>query len=146
MSRSQEALRTASLDLIDRFRAIAGYSYLNGRVSKSAMPAFVGKRSMLTPSNQANFFVTKTIGERFGIGGGMNYVADRWADPANTTILSHYVTADALAWANIGPVRLQVNIYNLTSERYIVSGHGTSPLLNVPGAPRTVLGTARFSF
>lgn len=137
---------TASLDLVDGFRAIAGYSYLDGRVTKSATPAFVGKRSALTPRNQANLFVTRMIGERFGIGGGVNYVADRWADPANTTILPHYVTADALAWANFGPVRLQVNVYNLTNERYIISGHGTSPLLNVPGAPRTVLGTARFSF
>lgn len=137
---------TASLDLIDGFRAIAGYSYLDGRITKSATPAFVGKRSTLTPRNQANLFVTKAIGDRFGIGGGMNYVADRWADPANTTILPHYVTADALAWANVGPVRLQVNVYNLTNKRYIISGHGTSPLLNVPGAPRSVLGTARFSF
>lgn len=137
---------TASLDLIDGFRAIAGYSYLDGRITKSATTTFVGKRSALTPRHQANLFVTKAIGERFGIGGGMNYVADRWADPANTTILPHYVTADALAWANVGPVRLQLNIYNLTNERYIISGHGTSPLLNVPGAPRSVLGTARFSF
>lgn len=137
---------TASLDLVEGFRAIAGYSYLDARVTKSATPAFVGKRATLTPENQANVFITKTIARDFGLGGGMNYVADRWADPANTTILPHYITADAMAWANFGPVRLQVNVYNLTNKHYIISGHGTSPLLNVPGAPRSVLGTARVSF
>lgn len=137
---------TASLDLVDGFRAIAGYSYLDARVTKSATPAFVGKRATLTPENQANLFITKTIARNFGLGGGMNYVADRWADPANTTILPHYITADAMAWTNLGPVRLQVNVYNLTNKHYIISGHGTSPLLNVPGAPRSVLGTARLSF
>lgn len=137
---------TASLDLLAGFRAIAGYSYLDGRVTKSATPAFVGKRSTLTPKHQANAFLTKTLDKHFGIGGGMNYVGERWADPANTTILPRYVTADALAWGTFGPMRLQLNVNNLTNKKYIISGHGTSPLLNVPGAPRTVLGTARLSF
>ena len=76
----------------------------------------------------------------------MNYVGDRFADPANTTVLPHYVTADAVAWVYVGAVRFQINGYNLTNKRYIISGHGTSPLLNTPGAPRSVLGTARISF
>ncbi|MFK4872517.1 hypothetical protein [Novosphingobium sp. ZW T3_23] len=44
-----------------------------------------------------------------------------------------------------GSARLQINVYNLFDKNYIVSGHGTSPLLNHPGAPRTVLGTLRFA-
>lgn len=134
---------SAQLDLPDGFRALAGYSYLDGKVTASATPTFVGRGSTLTPTHQANAFVTKSFAGVFGIGAGANYVADRWADPANTTILPHYVTADALAWAQAGPVRLQLNAYNLFDRSYIVSGHGTSPLLNVPGAPRSVLVTAR---
>jgi catecholate siderophore receptor len=136
---------SAQLDLPSGFRAIAGYSYLATRVTASATPAFVGKRATVTPRNEANAFLTKTIAVHYGIGAGANYVGDRWADPANTTVLPHYVTADALAWAEFGPVRLQVNVYNLADERYIVSGHGTSPLLNVPGSPRSVLGTVRLA-
>jgi catecholate siderophore receptor len=56
------------------------------------------------------------------------------------------VTLDAMGWAEFGPLRLQINVYNLTDKRYIISGHGTSALLNMPGAPRSVLGTARISF
>lgn len=137
---------SATLDLPSGLRAIAGYSYLDGRITESATPAFVGKRSTLTPENQTNVFVTKEFGGRFGVGGGINYVGDRWADPANTTVLPNYVTADALAWVALGPVRMQANVYNLANERYIVSGHGTSPILNVPGAPRSVLVTARLGF
>jgi catecholate siderophore receptor len=137
---------SAALDLPENIRAIAGYSHLNTRVTESVTPSLVGKRATLTPLNAANLFFTKTIAVNYGLGGGVNYVGDRWADPANTTVLPSYVTFDALAWAQVGPVRLQLNAYNLANKRYIVSGHGTSPILNLPGAPRSVIGTARFSF
>lgn len=134
---------SAQLDLASGTKAIAGYSYLDAKVVASATPSLVGKGATLTPKHQANLFVTQAIAHGFGLGAGGNYVADRWADPANTTVLPGYVTADALAWADIGTVRLQVNGYNLFDRRYIVSGHGSSALLNMPGAPRSVMVTAR---
>lgn len=137
---------SAALDLPENIRAVAGYAHLDTRVTESATPGFVGKRATLTPLNSANLFVTKTISRRFGLGGGANYVADRWADPANTTVLPGYVTFDAMAWVQLDHVRLQLNAYNLADKRYIVSGHGTSPFLNVPGAPRSVVGTLSVNF
>jgi catecholate siderophore receptor len=137
---------SAALDLPANVRAIAGYTHLDTRVTDSATPSLIGKRATLTPLNSASLFFTKTIATRYGLGGGVNYVGDRWADPVNTTVLPSYVTFDALAWAQFGPVRLQLNAYNLTNKRYIIAGHGTSPILNLPGAPRSVIGTARFSF
>ena len=137
---------SAALDLPENFRAIAGYAHLDTRITESATPSLIGKRATLTPLNSASLFFTKTIAARYGLGGGVNYVGDRWADPVNTTVLPSYVTFDALAWAQFGRVRLQLNAYNLTNRRYIVAGHGTSPILNLPGAPRSVIGTARFSF
>ena len=137
---------SAALDLPENFRAIAGYAHLDTRITESSTPSLIGKRATLTPLNSASLFFTKTIAARYGLGGGVNYVGDRWADPVNTTVLPSYVTFDALAWAQFGRVRLQLNAYNLTNRRYIVAGHGTSPILNLPGAPRSVIGTARFSF
>ncbi|GGB43722.1 hypothetical protein GCM10011380_36450 [Sphingomonas metalli] len=81
---------SAALDLPSGFRAIAGYAYLDTRITASATPAFVGKRATITPKIAVNAFVTKTIATRFGIGAGANYVGDRFADPANTTVLGHY--------------------------------------------------------
>ena len=133
---------SGQLDL-DGWRAVAGYAYLDAKVVASATPALIGRGATLTPTHQANVSLVRDFG-RFGLGGGGNYVGDRWADPANTTTLPGYVTADALAWVDVAPaVRVQVNGYNLFDRRYIVSGHGSSPLLNMPGAPRSVLVTAR---
>lgn len=125
------------------WRGVAGYAYLDAKVVASATPALIGRGATLTPTHQANVSLVRDFG-RFGIGGGGNVVGDRWADPANTTTLPGYVTADALAWVDVSKaVRVQVNGYNLFDRRYIVSGHGSSPLLNMPGSPRSVLVTAR---
>jgi catecholate siderophore receptor len=137
---------SGSLDLPSGFRAILGYAYLDTRVTKSANPTFLDKRATLTPKHAANAFLTKTIATHYGIGAGANYVGNRWADPANTTVLDHYFTADAMAWAEVGPARFQINVYNVFNKNYIVSGHGTSAILNLPGATRTVLGTVRVGF
>lgn len=133
---------SGQLDL-DGWRAVAGYAYLDAKVVTSATPTLVGRGATLTPKHQANVSLVRDFGS-FGLGGGGNVVGDRWADPANTTTLPGYVTADALAWVDVSKaVRVQVNGYNLFDRRYIVSGHGSSPLLNMPGSPRSVLVTAR---
>lgn len=66
------------------------------------------------------------------------------ADPQNTVTLPGYITADMMAWYARGPVSLQLNLYNLFDKRYIVSAHGSSPNLNMPGAPRSVMATLRY--
>lgn len=137
------------IDLSSGFRAIAGYSYLDAKIIQSVAidsgQPVLGKRATLTPKHSANLFATKSFGERFGLGAGANYVADRFANPGNTVVLPEFVTVDALGWVQLGKVRLQANVYNLFDRRYIVSGHGTAPNLNLPGAPRTVLGTMRLT-
>ncbi|MBV1692216.1 TonB-dependent receptor [Novosphingobium sp. G106] len=139
---------SANLDLASGWRAIAGYSYLDARITRSLAvesgQAVEGKRATLTPLHSANLFVSKDFADSFGIGLGGNYGGDRFANPGNTVTLPAFVTVDALAWVKLGPARLQLNAYNLFDKRYIVSGHGTSPLLNLPGAPRTVIATVRF--
>lgn len=140
---------TGTLDLSSGWRAIAGYAYLDGRITRSvafdAGQPIEGKRPTITPTHSANLFVTRSFAGRFGLGAGANYVSDRFANPGNTVTLPAYFTADALAWYQAGPVRLQVNAYNLFDRNYIIAAHGTSPNLNLPGPPRQVFVTARFA-
>jgi catecholate siderophore receptor len=41
---------------------------------------------------------------------------------------------------------VQLNVMNLFDRQYIVSGHGSSPNLNLPGAPRSAQLTVRYVF
>ncbi|EZP55533.1 TonB-dependent receptor [Sphingomonas sp. RIT328] len=136
---------SAQMTLPAGFQAVAGYAYLDARITASSRPDFVGKGATIAPRHAANGFLSKSFAGRFGLGGGINYVGDRWADPLNTTVLPHYVTVDGLLWVATGPLRWQLNAYNLGNVHYTVAGHGTSALLNMPGAPRSVLGTLRIA-
>ena len=128
----------------------AGYAFLDGKMTSS--PAFEagqpvqGKHSTLTPRHSANLWVTKALGNGFGLGGGLNYVGARFANPGNTVTLPGYTTFDAMAYYRQGPWDVQLKLNNLFDRRYIVAGHGSSANLNLPGAPRSAQVIARYRF
>jgi len=65
-------------------------------------------------------------------------------DTASSTYVSaqekiNLGAADAAAWWRQGPWGVQLNVYNITDARYIVSSHGANGNMNLPGAPRNVM-------
>lgn len=97
-----------------------------------------GKRATITQRHSANLFVTRSFEDRCGLGLGGNHVADRFPNPGKTVTLPDLVTVEALAWVKLGRARFRLNVFDPFDHRYNVSGHGNSPNLNLPGAPRTV--------
>ena len=124
----------------------SGYAYLDAKVTSSPTPGLQGKSATLTPEHSANLWLIKALGNGWRAGGGINYVDDRQADPANTVTLPAYTTVDAMVGYTWQKLDLQLNLTNLFDREYIVSGHGSSPNLNLPGAPRAVQLTARYNF
>jgi catecholate siderophore receptor len=137
-------------DLSNGWQIWSGYSYLDARVTSSvardANQDVQGKRPTLTPKHSANVWLTKFFGDGYRAGAGVNYVDDRFANPGNTVTLPAYTTVDAMVGYKLAKLDLQLNINNVFDRKYIVSGHGTSPNLNLPGAPRSVQLTARYTF
>jgi catecholate siderophore receptor len=141
---------TFSGELPGGWQIWSGYAYLDAVVTSSiardAGQAVEGKRATLTPKHSANLWLTKNLGHGLRAGAGINYVADRFANPGNTVTLPSYTAVDAMVGYKLAKFDLQLNINNLFNRDYIVSGHGTSPNLNLPGAPRNVQLTARYAF
>ncbi|MGE5650158.1 MAG: TonB-dependent receptor, partial [Bacillota bacterium] len=147
---------TFSGDLSHGWQIWSGYAYLDAEVTSS--PAVdnsdnvvknvrvQGKQPTLTPKHSASLWLTKALGNGLRTGAGVNYVADRFANPGNTVTLPAYTLVDAMVGYKIAGLDLQLNINNLFDRAYIVSGHGSAPNLNVPGAPRNVQLTARYTF
>jgi catecholate siderophore receptor len=137
-------------DLSHGWQIWSGYSYLDARVTSSIAKddgqLIQGKRATLTPVHSANLWLTKALGHGFGAGAGINYVGDRFANPGNTVTLPSYVTADAMVYYRVAGLDLQLNLMNVFDRKYIVSGHGSSKNLNLPGAPRSLQLTARYNF
>ncbi len=134
---------STSADLTQGWRVLAGYAYLDATVTRSSA-ALQGKRATLTPRHSGNVWLTKDLGHGFGVGAGLNLVGARMADPANTVTLPGYATADLAAWYRRGAFEAQLNLYNLFDKGHIVSAHGSSPNLNMPGAPRSAMLTLRY--
>ncbi|WP_043005754.1 TonB-dependent receptor [Comamonas testosteroni] len=141
---------TFAEEIAPSWQVWAGYAFLDGEMTTSpavdAGQPVQGKRSTLTPRQSANLWVTKALGHGFGLGGGLNYVGARFANPGNTVTLPGYTTVDAMAYYRMGPWDVQLKLNNLLDRRYIVAGHGSSPNLNLPGAPRSAQVVARYRF
>lgn len=141
---------TFSGELPGGWQIWSGYAYLDAAITSSiardAGQPVEGKRATLTPKHTANLWLTKNLGHGLRAGAGANYVADRFANAGNTVTLPSYTTVDAMVAYRVAKWDLQLNINNLFDRDYIVSGHGTSPNLNLPGAPRNVQLTARYAF
>ena len=133
-----------------------GYAFLDARITSS--PALdnsdnvlkrvpiQGKRATITPRHSANLWVARSFGSQWRAGAGVNAVAQRFANPGNTVALPGYATLDAMVGYRVAGLELQLNVTNLLDRYYIVSGHGSSPNLNLPGAPRSAMLTARYRF
>lgn len=141
---------TFSGDLPRGWQVWTGYAFLDSRnVSSIAVDAgqpVQGKRATLTPMHSTNVWAVKTFGGNFGVGAGVSYVGDRFANLGNTVTLPNYTTVDALAYYRSHKFDVQANVFNLFDRRYIVAGHGTNANLNLPGAPRGLFVTTRYRF
>lgn len=150
VQRTQGAELSFTGDLTHGWQIWSGYAWLNAvMVSSVAIDAgqpVQGKRPTLTPKQSANLWLTKALGQGFGAGAGLNYVGERFANPGNTVILPGYTTVDAMGYYRTKGFDVQLNVMNLFDRQYIVSGHGSSPNLNLPGAPRSVQLTLRYAF
>ncbi|MFC5513408.1 TonB-dependent receptor [Massilia jejuensis] len=147
---------TLTGQLADGWRIWSGYALLDARVTSS--PAVdnsdnvvkgvrvQGKRATLTPRHSANLWLVKELGQGLRAGAGLTYVGDRFANPGNTVVLPGFATVDAMVGGRLGQFDVQLNLRNLFDKRYVVSGHGTAPNLNLPGAPRSAQLTARYAF
>jgi catecholate siderophore receptor len=150
---------TFNADLGNAWKVLAGYAYTDAKVPDSvaidtsvnqpgktvaAQIPVQGKRATLTARNSGNLWLTKELGYGFKVGGGVNAVGSRYANTGNTVTLPGYVTADALLAYQATKYEIQLNVNNLGDQRYIVSGHGSSPNLSLPGAPRSIALTLRY--
>jgi iron complex outermembrane receptor protein len=121
----------------------ANYASNNTKVTKDSRPAQVGTRFPNAPRDQAaiwsRFEVPRT---HFAIAGGATHVGRRGTFDA--TVLPKYTIYDGAAYYDLGRYKLQVNVKNITNERYFAGGYMAYQLFS--GAPRTVQTSIRATF
>ncbi|MBT2321637.1 TonB-dependent siderophore receptor [Variovorax paradoxus] len=141
-----------------RWDVSAGYAYLDGRMVKSVatvsslqLPVgapipVLGKVAPLTPRHSAFVWLMKDLGHGFSAGGGLNYVAARYASLTNLVTLPGYVTADLAGSYKTDRYEVALNLKNVFDKKHYISAHGSVDNLILPGAPRELQVTLRAKF
>ncbi|MDO9711706.1 TonB-dependent receptor [Paracraurococcus lichenis] len=121
------------------WNVIAGYTYIDGEITKSNNPAERGRQLLNTPRNTATLWTSYDLPYGVQLGGGLSYIDARYGNNTNTVRVPAYTRFDAaLAWSVTEKVQLRVNALNLTDKRFyegVYQGNVT------PGAGRTFLFT-----
>jgi iron complex outermembrane receptor protein len=121
----------------------ANYASNDTKVSKDPRAAELGSRFPNAPRDQAAIWTRYEIPRtHFALAGGATHVGRR--DTFDSAILPKYTIYDAAAYYDLGRYKLQVNVKNLTNERYFAGGYMTYQLFS--GAPRTVQTSIRATF
>lgn len=96
--------------------------------------AATGKRFPNTPEHALSLWTTYALTDAFTVGGGASYMSDRFADTTNRISIPEYWRFDATASYEISEnLNLQLNVYNLSDERYITNPFTTHMAQIAPG-------------
>lgn len=141
-----------------RWDVSAGYAFLDAEITKSlatqsqlqlpvgAPIPLQGQTAALTPRNSAFVWVMKELGQGFSLGGGLNYVGERYASLTNRVVLPSYLTADLAGIYRADRYEIALNLKNIADKDYYISGHGSVDNLILPGPGREVQLTLRARF
>jgi catecholate siderophore receptor len=135
--------------LTEHWQVFSGYAYMDGSVIDTAGATTgvqPGAPLQNTPKHTLHVWTTYDLPWRTQVGAGVNYVSSRVARNSTVpySVVPDYWTVDAMAKYHLtDKIDIQLNIINLTDERYIDQIH---PAHIVPGAGRTVLVGTNVTF
>ena len=134
----------ASGNITDRWSSFFGYTYMESEILESNNAAEVGKEFGNTPDHSLSLWTAYRLPWGMEMGGGVQYVGDRFNNNTGTRLAPGYWLYDAMAaWRLNGRFALRLNAYNLADERYIDrvgGGHF------IPGAGRSFSLTTDIDF
>ncbi|QJE94681.1 TonB-dependent receptor [Luteolibacter luteus] len=132
--------------ITDKWSITGGYTYLDGEVKESAVPAEVGSELSNTPENSFSIWTDYVLPAGFNVGAGAQFVDSRFNNNNETTrqtAPSFTIFNAMVGYQATENLSLQLNINNLTDEDYIDrvgGGHF------VPGAGRSAVLSATMTF
>lgn len=137
-------------NLTPAWQLFASYTYLDGRVTRSNIPAQVGLRLDNSPEHSAAGWTAYEVAPGLKLGGGIQHVSSRRSDiPASLTTgnlvvtVPAYTVIDAFAeWQMTPAVALRANVYNLADEVYFQSFNSGQ---SIPSPGRSAILTLAIS-
>ncbi|HVG53038.1 MAG TPA: TonB-dependent siderophore receptor [Vicinamibacterales bacterium] len=131
-------------NVTNEWQLFGGYTFMDSEIKRSNTLAEVGKEFGNTPNHSFSLWTTYRLPRGIDVGGGAQYVGDRFNSNTGTRTAPAYWVIDAMAAYRVTEqLSLRVNGQNIANERYIDrvgGGHF------IPGPGRSVTLTADIGF
>ncbi|MGH9158787.1 MAG: TonB-dependent siderophore receptor [Vicinamibacteraceae bacterium] len=131
-------------NLTPAWSLFGGYTYMQSEITKSNDAEEVGNAFGNTPDHSFSLWTSYRLPWEIELGGGVQYVGDRFNSSSGTRVAPSYRLFDAMtAYRVTDHLTLRLNLNNLTDERYIDrvgGGHF------IPGPGRSVALTTGVAF
>ncbi|MGQ1711389.1 TonB-dependent receptor [Acinetobacter baumannii] len=131
--------------LTDQLSVLAGYSYMDGKIEKSAI-GFTGNHSALTPNNTANLWLKYQINDHWYAAVGGRGESSRFSASDNKNVLPEYAIVNAALGYQSERYDVNLNLNNLFDRDYFVSGHSGANDSNMMGDPLNAQVALRYRF
>jgi len=123
--------------VLPRWSVAGGYAYQDAYVRRATASARSGAVVAQVPRHTISLWNNVRLHRRVSAGLGIISRADMFAAIDNTVVLPGYVRTDGAAYFTVTrQVRLQLNVENLTDEKYYVNADSNTNIS--PGSPRTL--------
>lgn len=136
--------------ITDRWDVFAGYSRLDGEITRSNNPIEQGARLDNTPENSVSLWTAYDVTSKLRLGGGLQHVAERISDVSTSATGNFAITAPAFTTVDLfatyqlsDRVAARLNVYNVGDELYYQS---FSSAQSIPAAARAAHLSLRLSF
>ncbi|MGR2824761.1 TonB-dependent siderophore receptor [Acinetobacter sp. 1124_18A] len=131
--------------LTDQLSVLAGYSYMDGKIEKSAI-GLTGNHSALTPNNTANLWLKYQINDHWYAAVGGRGESSRFSASDNKNVLPGYAVVNAALGYQSERYDVNFNLNNLFDRDYFVSGHSGANDSNMMGDPLNAQIALRYRF
>jgi iron complex outermembrane recepter protein len=135
-------------EILPGWNIIGGYAYTDARITEDNDATIEGKRRFSAPEHSFNLWTTYRIQDGdfqgLGLGLGLYYTGERWADNANTVELPSFFRTDAAIFYERERFRAALNFRNIFDVDYFIGGN--SDTFVDRGEPFTLLGTVSWQF
>ncbi|MEC8826402.1 MAG: TonB-dependent siderophore receptor [Verrucomicrobiota bacterium] len=129
--------------LTDRWFVSAGYTYLDSEQVNRAGPT--GLRPRELPEHMFSIWNQYAVNDRLGLGLGLVYQDQSFANNSNSSIMPSYTRVDAAVFYKLSDsYRIQLNVENLFDTDYYPHSHSTHQIS--VGAPINAALTIRGEF
>ena len=127
----------ASGRITPRWETFATASFMRARIDEGVgnNAALVGNTPINTPRYTASLWTTYALDSNWKIGGGLEAIGKRYANPTNTVEVPAYTRVDGMLSYNQKHYTVRLNALNLLDRDYyesVYQGH------IIPGTPRNV--------